>query len=141
MAIISLSPEIDPILTDEEFEEDSTVVQTYKIDFENGRLTNEIITGLEAVKQFIYISLRTPRYDYAIYSDDIGSEIEELMKEKDVSIEYRKMELERLVREALIYDERIDGVTNFQIDHIDDEFHVSFVVETVEGTIDMEEVF
>lgn len=140
---MALSPEIEPVVDDEleDEQEELLPVSTYKIDFENGRLTNGIITGLEAIKQFIFITLRTPRYVYAIYSSDHGNEIEELLVDEEATIEFKKMELERLIEEALIYDERIDSVSGFNIEHIDDAFHVNFTVETSEGVIDMEEVF
>ncbi|BCU87062.1 hypothetical protein KOF112_23270 [Bacillus velezensis] len=67
--IMPLSSEIEF----DDIEDDSEVIetsQTYKIDFENGRITNEMITGLEAIKQFVYLSLHTERYAYSVYSHD-----------------------------------------------------------------------
>ncbi len=57
----------------DDIEDDSEVIgtsQTYKIYFENGRITNEFITGLDAIKQFVYLSLHTERYAYSVYSHD-----------------------------------------------------------------------
>lgn len=136
---MALSPEIEF----EDIEDDSEVIetsQTYKIDFENGRITNEIITGLEAIKQFVYLSLHTERYAYSVYSHDIGSELQEVLADKETTDAYKKMEIPRLIEEALIYDDRIAAVTDFEIDKQGESFHVSFTVETDEGTLEIEEV-
>ncbi|MEC0777657.1 DUF2634 domain-containing protein, partial [Bacillus licheniformis] len=44
------------------------------------------------------------------------------------------------IEEALIFDERITAVKDFEIHKIEDAFHVSFTVETDEGTLEIEEV-
>lgn len=62
---MALTPEVEF----EDIEVESEVIetsQTYKIDFENGRITNELITGLEAIRQFVYIALQTERYAFHI---------------------------------------------------------------------------
>ncbi|MCY8844355.1 DUF2634 domain-containing protein [Bacillus inaquosorum] len=136
---MALSPEIEF----EEIEDDSEVIetsQTYKIDFENGRITNEIITGLEAIKQFVYLSLHTERYAYSVYSHDIGNELQEVLADNETTDAYKKMEIPRLIEEALIYDDRISVVTDFEIDKQGESFHVSFIVETDEGSLEIEEV-
>ncbi|MCY7821233.1 DUF2634 domain-containing protein [Bacillus inaquosorum] len=136
---MALSPEIEF----EEIEGDSEVIetsQTYKIDFENGRITNEIITGLEAIKQFVYLSLHTERYAYSVYSHDIGNELQEVLADNETTDAYKKMEIPRLIEEALIYDDRISAVTDFEIDKQGESFHVSFIVETDEGSLEIEEV-
>lgn len=50
------------------------------------------------------------------------------------------MEIPRLIEEALVYDDRISAVTDFEIEKQGDAFHVSFVVETDEGSLEIEEV-
>lgn len=50
------------------------------------------------------------------------------------------MEIPRLIEEALIYDDRISSVTDFEIDKSGNRFIVSFIVETGEGTVEIEEV-
>ncbi|MGO5676419.1 DUF2634 domain-containing protein [Bacillus subtilis] len=136
---MSLSPEIEF----DDIEDDSEVIetsQTYKIDFENGRITNEIITGLEAIKQFVHLSLHTERYAYFVYSHDIGNELQDVLADYETTDAYKKMEIPRLIEEALIYDDRVSSVSNFEIEKQGESFRVSFTVETDEGTLEIEEV-
>ncbi|MCY8503922.1 DUF2634 domain-containing protein [Bacillus inaquosorum] len=136
---MALSPEIEF----DDIEDNSEVIetsQTYKIDFENGRITNEIITGLEAIKQFVYLSLHTERYAYSVYSHDIGNELQEALADNETTDAYKRMEIPRLIEEALIYDDRISAVTEFEIEKQGESFRVSFTVETDEGTLEIEEV-
>ncbi|MCY8106628.1 DUF2634 domain-containing protein [Bacillus mojavensis] len=135
---MALSPEIEF----DDIEDNSEVIetsQTYKIDFENGRITNEIITGLEAIKQFVYLSLHTERYTYSVYSHDIGNELQDVLADNETTDAYKKMEIPRLIEEALIYDDRISAVTDFEIEKQGELFRVSFTVETDEGTLEIEE--
>ncbi|MEC1940103.1 DUF2634 domain-containing protein [Bacillus velezensis] len=136
---MALSPEIEF----DDFEDDSEVIETsrtYRIDFENGRITNELIAGLEAIKQFVYMALHTERYSYSVFSHDIGNELQEVLSDNETTDAYKKMEIPRLIEEALIYDDRISSVTDFEIDKSGDRFIVSFIVETDEGTLEIEEV-
>ncbi|MCY8513559.1 DUF2634 domain-containing protein [Bacillus atrophaeus] len=136
---MALSPEIEF----DDIEDDSEVIETsrtYRIDFENGRITNELITGLEAVKQFVYMALHTERYSYSVFSHDIGNELQEVLSDNETTDAYKKMEIPRLVEEALIYDDRISSVTEFEIEKSGDRFLVSFIVETDESTLEIEEV-
>ncbi|CUB44659.1 MULTISPECIES: DUF2634 domain-containing protein [Bacillus] len=136
---MALSPEI----VFDDFEDDSEAIETsrtYRIDFENGRITNELIAGLEAIKQFVYMALHTERYSYSVFSHDIGNELQEVLSDNETTDAYKKMEIPRLIEEALIYDDRISSVTDFEIDKSGDRFIVSFIVETDEGTLEIEEV-
>lgn len=95
-----LSPEIEF----DDIEDDSEVIetsQTYKIDFENGRITNEMITGLEAIRQFVYLSLHTERYAYSVFSHDIGNELQDILADSETTDAYKKMEIPRLVEADL----------------------------------------
>ncbi|MGG1203179.1 DUF2634 domain-containing protein [Bacillus inaquosorum] len=136
---MALSPEIEF----DDIEDDSEVIetsQTYKIDFENGRITNEMITGLEAIRQFVYLSLHTERYAYSVFSHDIGNELQDILADNETTDAYKKMEIPRLIEEALIYDDRVSSVSDFEIEKQGESFHVSFTVETDEGKLEIEEV-
>ncbi|ARD57274.1 DUF2634 domain-containing protein [Bacillus safensis] len=135
---MALSPEeeIEEIEEDEEIETSTT----YRIDFETGRLTGETISGIEAIRQFIYMTLRTERYAHPIYSHDIGTEIQELLTDTEATDEYKEMEIPRLLEEALLVDERIDHIEELEVTKQNDSFHVKLAIVTDEGTLEIEEV-
>lgn len=139
---MALSPEMDVSeeIEIEEEDEDFEPSKTYKINRETGRITKEEIQGVEAIEQYIYMALRTQRYEHFIYSDDYGSEVDSLLSDNEVTEEFKEMELPRLITEALIYDDRIDDVTDFEIIKEFNAFHVYFTVQTDEGVIEIEEV-
>ena len=131
---MALTPEIEF----EDLEDASEAIetsQTYRIDFENNR-----INGLDAIRQFVYIALHTEWYSYSVFSHDIGNELQEVLSDQNTTDAYKKMEIPRLIEEALLYDDRILAVTNFEIEKKDDAFIVSFIVETDEGMLEIEEV-
>ncbi len=135
---VALSPEEEIEETEEDEEVETST--TYRIDFENGRLTNETISGIEAIRQFIYMTLRTERYAHPIYSHDIGTEIQELLTDTEATDEYKEMEIPRLLEEALIADERIDHIEEIEVTKQNDTFHVKLAIVTDEGTLEIEEV-
>jgi hypothetical protein len=136
---MALSPELE---FEEVLEEDlQPVLKTFRYDFETNVLTSEIIDGIDAAKQIIMFALRIPRYAYPILSGDSGNEIEELLADNEVTIEYKLMELPRLIEDALIYLDFVESVGEFEIEHKEDAFYVNFIVETTVGTIEMREVF
>ncbi|EDW22373.1 DUF2634 domain-containing protein [Bacillus pumilus] len=135
---MALSPE-EEIEETEEGEEVETST-TYRIDVETGRLTGETISGIEAIRQFVYMTLRTERYAHPIYSHDIGTEIQELLTDTEATDEYKEMEIPRLLEEALIVDERIDHIEEIEVTKENDSFHVKLAIVTDEGTLEIEEV-
>lgn len=135
---VALSPEEEIEETEEDEEVETST--TYRIDFENGRLTNEAITGIESIRQFIYMTLRTERYAHPIYSHDIGTEIQELLTDTEATDEYKEMEIPRLLEEALVVDERIDHIEEIEVTKQNDAFQVKITIVTDEGTLEIEEV-
>ncbi|WP_144556572.1 DUF2634 domain-containing protein [Bacillus pumilus] len=135
---MALSPEEEIEETEEDEEVESST--TYRIDVENGRLTGETISGIEAIRQFVYMTLRTERYAHPIYSHDIGTEIQELLTDTEATDEYKEMEIPRLLEEALIVDERIDHIEEIEVTKENDSFHVKLAIATDEGTLEIEEV-
>lgn len=121
----------------EDLDEKSDPSYTYKMDKENNRIL-DYCDGLEAVKQAIYKILNTKRYDYTIYSQNYGIELEELFGEPT---SYVIPELERRIIEALSMDERIEEVYNFDFNTTSKGIvAVTFHVDTIHGStkIDME---
>ncbi|WP_178897065.1 DUF2634 domain-containing protein [Bacillus altitudinis] len=137
---MALSPEEEIEDMDEDEEEVVEPSTTYRIDFETGRLTNEKINGLDAIRQFVYMALRTERYSHAVYSHDVGCEVQEAVFDEESTDEYKEMEIPRLIEEALLVDERIESVQDFEITKEGATFKVIFEVVTDEGTLEIEEV-
>lgn len=99
-------------------------------------IINGTIDGIESMQQVIYKILNTERYRYLIYSWDYGVELSDLYGEP---ITYVVPELERRITEALLQDDRINSVGNFEFDiSSKGKVHTTFSVETVFGSIDSE---
>ncbi|MFP7455114.1 DUF2634 domain-containing protein [Bacillus safensis] len=137
---MALSPEEEIEDVDEDAEDVVEPSTTYRIDFESGRLTNEKISGLDAIRQFVYMALRTERYSHAVYSHDVGCEVQEAVSDEESTDEYKEMEIPRLIEEALLVDERIESVQDIEITKEGAAFKVVFDVVTDEGTLEIEEV-
>lgn len=136
--------ETELVLDIDEVEEDSEQeTRTYRIDFENGRI-NGMIDGLDAVKQAIIKRLNTERFKNLIYSDDYGCEIKDTMMSDENTDSFLESEIPVLIEEALVDDERILGVDNFEFyDSMDekDGLKVTFDASTIYGDISVGEVF
>lgn len=127
-------------LEDEEIDaeelEEETEKQEYEVDFETGKLTGRMISGIEAVKQWLTIALAIERYKYTQYSWENGSELSTLIGqgyEKD----YVDSEVERMISEVAELNDDITDVSDFNITFEDDRLTVSFKVSTVYGEEDM----
>lgn len=81
----------------------------HKMNFKQKRIYGKI-DSVDSVMQSVYKIINTERYRYIIYSDDYGIELEDLMG-KPVS--YAAAELPSRIRDALLYDDRIISVDNF----------------------------
>lgn len=112
--------------------------KTYKLNIENNTISGGYVYEKEAIKQTIYCILNTERYDYLIYSWNYGVEIKNLIGEH---LTYVIPELERVIEEALLQDDRIEEVNNFNFEIVSkNELLVTFEVVTIEGIIDVEKV-
>lgn len=138
---MALSPEVEILDTRTEMSVDElAALKTYRFDFDSNRLTSELISGIEATKQFVMLSLRIPRYAHAIYSSDTGNELMTVISDKETTEFYKVVEIERVIREAIEYDARIESVADFETIQEGINFHVSFVVNTIFGALDIQEV-
>ena len=123
-------PKIENIPIGEELEVVEEPTYTWKIDFENKRIVG-YTDGLEAMKQAIYLILNTERYKHEIYDWNYGVELSDLFG-KDKAYVYP--ELKRRIREALMVDDRITDVTDFEFESIDrNTILARFTVNTVFG--------
>lgn len=140
MAIIS-EVEFEDILDEENEDAELETMETFRIDFKRGIVTSEIIDQVEAIKQFVYIALKTERFLFPIYSQDYGSELREVIQDRNSTEELRLSEVERMIEEALIFDERIEAVENYEFTVDGDRYYASFDVVTVDEVVRMEEVY
>lgn len=84
----------------------------HRMDLDRNRILGTC-DSLEAVKQSIFKILNTERYAYIIYSWNYGIELMDLYGKSPM---YACPEIERRVKEALIQDDRITDVNNFEFD-------------------------
>ncbi len=100
----------------------------------NGHIEGRI-DGREAVAQAIDLTLSTERFRYLIYSNDRGIELEELIGARR---ELVLGDIERRIAEALVEDDRITGIDDFQISFDRENANISFIARTSFGDIDVE---
>lgn len=86
--------------------------------------------GLLAVRQAVEIMLNTDRFKWQIYSPDFGNELMELVGD---SASYVASEFPRMVTDALMVDDRIREVKDFEYSQKGDSMAWTFTVDTVFG--------
>lgn len=85
--------------------------RTYAVNWQIGRISGTV-DGMDALKQAIYKVLQTERFAHLIYSWNYGFEANRLIGQ---SAAFLRSEIQRLVTEALLADDRITAVENFKI--------------------------
>lgn len=116
----------------QDFKIEPQPTKTYQMNLEQETVRG-YTDGLEAMKQAIYKILLTERYQYIMYSWNYGIELADLFGEP---ISYVCPELERRIREALLWDDRIEDVTNFEFSlPKKGVVQVSFTVHTIFGEV------
>ena len=90
--------------------------------------------GLSAMKQAIYLILNTGRYEYPIYSPGYGSELESVF---GMPGDMAELELERRIREALMWDDRIEDVADFRFERSRKRILCRFTAKTVFGDVEV----
>lgn len=139
-------PEDDDLLTDsdvdeilgenepEDDEESLAVAQTYRLDFATGKISSGFIDEEEALRQYIVKALMTPRDEYAIYTEDYGSELEELIAEQE-GPDYILAEAPRIIADALENDDRVVSVDDVFVTLDGDTLNASITVSSIYGEI------
>lgn len=107
---------------------------TYCLDKESGRIRGAV-DRLEAMKQAIYLILNSERYAYPIYSWNYGAELRDLIGQPK---EYVYPEIKHCITDALLQDDRITEVDNFEFEAHGKKLHVSFLIHTIFGVLDWE---
>lgn len=96
------------------------------------------VDGKNAMRQLIFKTLQTERYEHpSIYSDNFGVEFHELIGKSAV---YAVPEIERRIREALTWDNRVVDVTDFEFEVNKSNILVKFTAHTIYGDVAIENV-
>lgn len=119
---------VNEITADIEITEQPSYTYSMNLDKENVIGT---CTGIDAVKQAMYKILNTERYQTPIYSRNYGTEFVDLI---GMPKNYCVPEIERRITEALLQDDRIKEVYNFNFTFPKRNIiHVAFEVTSTEG--------
>ncbi len=107
----------------------------HRMDLDRNRILGTC-DSLEAVRQSVFKILNTERYQYLIYSWNFGIELMDLYGKPPMFV---CPEIERRVKEALLQDDRITGVDEFEFDTSKNGVvSVSFTVHTLFGDLNEE---
>lgn len=99
---------------------------TFKLNYQNENFQG-FVDELEAVKQAVYLILNIERYQYLIYDWNYGVEFSDLLGcEKN----YAAAQIERRITDALLQDERIQAVENFEFEYGKNNITSYFLVKT-----------
>lgn len=128
-----------PIPVTEVTEADEKPSRTYKLDLDKGRILGEV-DGLEAVNQAIRKAIITPRFKCLIYSNQYGSEVEEMVISKDATPELIEASVPGFVKDALKPDTRILKVYDFTFEFKGEGAYIFFRADTIFGETEFEEV-
>lgn len=124
--------DIDDAELDVEVEEDKEP-SDYEIDFETGKLTGRIITGLPAIKQWVMLVLGTDKYYYTQYSWNHGCELRDLIG-KGFKQDYIESEVKRIITDALSMSKDIKGISNLVVSYEGDTLTAAFTLDTIYGS-------
>ena len=109
----------------------------YKLYIEEDTI-NGFCDNLLAMKQTIYKILNTERYMHPMYSWNYGIETIDLYGEP---VTYVCPEIQRRIEEALIQDDRITSVSDFEFNVSNKKtVLVTFIVHTIFGDVESEKV-
>jgi hypothetical protein len=127
--------EQDEELIAEVSEEPAAPVE-WGVSFETGKPTGALVRGAEAVKVWAWYALQIPRYRYAMYTWDYGTETEELIG-STASPEYINSEVKRMVEECLLVNPFITGIEDFKGEITEDVLTISMRLITPFGEEDV----
>ena len=105
--------------------------RTLKMDHDYKTISGTI-DQIQAVEQAVFLILTTERYQWLIFSWNYGVELQNLIG-KDP--EYCIPEIERRIREALLQDDRITAVENFEFTLNKRKVLTTFTVISIYGGI------
>lgn len=105
---------------------------TFRVRYEDDYKLIGLCDDYEAMKQAIFKIINTERYKYLIYDWDYGIELNDLIGE---AIPYVYAEIQRRITEALLADDRIEKVYDFNFSNNGGDVLCVFSCDTIYGTI------
>lgn len=108
--------------------------KTFRLNHNSLTITGTI-DQMQAVEQAVFLILNVERYQWLIFSWNYGVELHNLIG-KDP--EYCLPEIERRVREALLQDDRITAVQDFEFTVNKKQVLTTFKVVSIFGEINVE---
>lgn len=106
--------------------------ETYRLDFINKRIIGKL-SRADALMQAVQKIFSTDKYAYEIYDWYYGNE---LLKLVGKPYDYIVAQIPRIVREALLVDDRITEVTDFEFNRTSvDSMTASFLIHSVYGNL------
>lgn len=128
--MLPVTENIDDLILDfEDTDEENT--KTFSINF-NENIMMGVIDEVEALKQSIYITLNTEADQYIIYPYTFGIKTVDLFGKPSY---YVMAVLPERIKEALLSDDRITNVSDFDFEVQKNKIHATFVVNTIYGNI------
>ena len=112
------------------------IPREYGIDFKTGQLTGQIVDGIEAVKVWIWLCLKTQRFRYSIHSWGYGADLEQYIG-VGATQEYLETTVQEEIATALSVNVYIQGIENFEVSANDDRLNHSFLVRTKFGDVEV----
>ena len=113
-------------------QEEAFTNRTYKLSSDK---IEGFVDELEALKQSIYKTLSTERYEYPIYSFSYGIAWKELIGEEEA---YVRAEMKRMIQETLLRDNRTTEGDGFSFTFSGDVCHCTFQVSSIYGETEIE---
>ena len=105
--------------------------RTWRIDKRTNRIQGEV-DGLAAVGQAVEILLNVERFRWQIYSPHSGMQWEGLIGQDPG---YVACEIQRRMRQALLMDDRVRGISDFSYSVVGNVLTASVRVDTVFGAV------
>lgn len=122
-------PDTGPVDLSQGVEFEQYPSQTWYINKETNRIQGEC-DGWQAVRQAVEVIVNVERFRWQIYRPYSGMQWDGLVGQ---SPGYVAAELQRRLREALLMDDRVRGISNFSYSVEGDTLRASLTVNTVYG--------
>lgn len=127
-----------PFATDEEVtlvtpDVTASSIREYGLDFETGKLTGKIVTGVDALCVWAYLALKARRYRWVIYSWQYGEEYTNLIG-YSFDEDYLYSEVKRYLEECLFVNEHITGIEDLEVSQPNETLYIRFKMITDVGS-------